>query len=106
MVAQAPACPASGNPNNPTSEEASSSAHIYMFNGIDLTNRTTTYDTLTKRDKEKVTNDTISNPPSTNVNPQYGTLHIEKPTFNSILHPPKRIIRKSTFNPSSCVAQN
>jgi hypothetical protein len=46
LVAQAPAPPTGGNPNHPPSEEASSSAHIYMFNGIYLTTRTMTYDTL------------------------------------------------------------
>jgi hypothetical protein len=45
MVTQAPTTPVGGNPNHPSSEEASSNAHIYMFNGIYITNRTTTYDT-------------------------------------------------------------
>jgi hypothetical protein len=45
MVAQALAPLIGGNPNHPPSEEASSSVHIYMFNGIDLTTRTMTYDT-------------------------------------------------------------
>jgi hypothetical protein len=40
------------------------------------------------------------------INPLSGPLHIEKPMFDSILHPPKRTIHKATFNPSSCVAQN
>jgi hypothetical protein len=43
-------------------------------------------------------------PPS--VNPPSTPLQIEKPTFDSILRPPKRTICKSTFNPSSCAAQN
>jgi hypothetical protein len=38
--------------------------------------------------------------------PPYGPLQIEKPTFDSILHPPKSTTRKATFNPSSRVAQN
>jgi hypothetical protein len=78
-----------------------------MFNGIDLTTRTTTYDTSpAKPDKEKVINGTASDPPSTTVTPPYGPLQIEKPTFDSILCPAKSIIRKSTFNHNSCVAQN
>jgi hypothetical protein len=92
MVAQAPTPLASGNPNHPPSEEASSSAHIYMFNGIDLTTHTATYDTPTKPNKEKVANDTTLDPPSTTVTPQSGPLQIEKPTFDSILCPPKRTI--------------
>jgi hypothetical protein len=40
------------------------------------------------------------------VNPPSGPLQIEKPTFDTILCPPKRTIHKSTFNPSSCAAQN
>jgi hypothetical protein len=77
-----------------------------MFNGIDLTTHTTTYDTPAKPEKEKVTNGTTSNPPPPSVNPQSGSLKIEKPTFNSILCPPKSTIRKSNFNPSSRATQN
>jgi hypothetical protein len=106
MVAQAPAPLVRGNPNHSPSEEASSSAHIYMFNGIDSTTCTTMYDTPTKPDKEKVTNGTTSDPPPATITPQSGSLQIEKPTFDSILHPPKSTIGKSTFNPSSRVAQN
>jgi hypothetical protein len=50
------------------------SAHIYMFNGIDLTTRTTTYDTLAKPDKEKVTNGTPSDPSPTSVSTPYKSL--------------------------------
>jgi hypothetical protein len=107
LVAQAPAPPTGGNPNHPPNEEASSSAHIYMFNGIDLTTRTMTYDTPPgKPDKEKVTTSTTPDPPPTTVTPPSGPLQIEKPNFDSILRPPKSTIRKSTFNPNSCAAQN
>jgi hypothetical protein len=107
LVAQNPAPPTGGNPNHPPNEEASSSAHIYMFNGIDLTTRTMTYDTPPgKPDKEKVTTGTTPDPPSTTVTPPSGPLQIEKPSFDSILHPPKSTIRKSTFNPNSRAAQN
>jgi hypothetical protein len=51
MVAQAHTPPTGGSSIHPPSDEASTSAHIYMFNGIDLTTRTTTYDTSTKPDK-------------------------------------------------------
>jgi hypothetical protein len=105
MVSQALAPLAGGNPSHPPSEEASSSAHIYMFNGIDLTTRTIMHDTLAKLDKDKVTNGTPLDPSPTTVSPPSGSLHIEKPTFESILRPPKSTIRKSTFNPSSCAAQ-
>jgi hypothetical protein len=106
MVSQAPASPARGNPNHPPSEEASLSAHIYMFNGIYLTTRTKIYDTLTKHDKEKVTNSNPPDPSLATVSPLSRPIHIEKPTFDSIFHPPKSTIRKSTFNPSSRATQN
>jgi hypothetical protein len=94
MVAQAPAPLEGGNPNHPPSDEASSSAHIYMFNGIDLPTHTTTYDMPTKPNKEKVTNSTTSDPPSAIFTPQSRPLQIEKHTFDSILRPPKSTIRK------------
>jgi len=109
MVSQTPST--WGSYSHPPNDEASTSAHIYMFNGIDLTTRSTTYDMLAKPDKEKVTNNTLPDPlPSSvsplSMSPLYGSHHIEKPAFNSILRPPKITIRKSTFNPSSRAAQN
>jgi len=106
MVAQTLAPPAGGNHSHPPSEEAPSSVHIYMFNGIDLTTRTTTYDTPTKPNKEKVTNSTPLDPSPATVSPPSRSLQIEKPTFNFILFPLKSTIHKSTFNASSCAAQN
>ena len=106
MFSQALSPPTGGNSNHPPSDEALTSAHIYVFNGIDLTTRTTTYDTLTKPDKEKVTNGTPLDPYPAFISPPFGLLQIEKPTFDSILHPPKSTICKSTFNPSSHAAQN
>jgi hypothetical protein len=94
-------------------DEASKSAHIYMSNGINLTTLSKTYDTVGNPNKGKVTNGTETlldpspsfvSPPS--VNPPSGPLQIEKPMFNSILHPPKSTIRKSTFNPSSRATHN
>jgi hypothetical protein len=108
MVTQTPS--PRGNSSHPN-DEASSSAHIYMFNGINLTTLSKTYDTLGNPDKGKVINGTGTLPdlsPSSvslpSVNPPYRPLQIEKPMFDSILHPPKSTIRKATLNPSSCVA--
>jgi hypothetical protein len=107
MVAQTPS---PGGSSSHPHDEASTSAHIYMFNGINLTTHFKTYDTLVKSDKGKVTNgiDTLPNPSpsfvSLHLNPV--PLHIEKPTFKSILRPPKITICKSTFNPSSRASQN
>jgi hypothetical protein len=94
------------NSSHPPNDEASTSAHIYMFSGIDLTTLSTTDNMPVKPDKEKVSNGSLSDPsPATvsspSVIPPYGSLYREKPTFDSILHPPKSTIRKSTFNPSS-----
>ena len=84
-----------------------------MFNGINLTTRSNTYDTPANPDKGKDINDigTLLDPSSSSVslpsvNPSSGPLQIEKPTFDSILCPPKITICKSTFNPSSRAAQN
>jgi hypothetical protein len=56
LVAQNPAPPTGSNPSHPPNEEASSSAHIYMFNGVYLTTHTMTYDTPPgKPGKENVT---------------------------------------------------
>jgi hypothetical protein len=94
--------PTRGSSNHPPNDEASTSAHIYKFNGIDLTTRTMTYDTPAKLDKEKVTNGSLPDPSLTSVSPPsisppYGSLQIEKPTFDSILRPLKSTIRKTIF---------
>jgi hypothetical protein len=73
--------------------------------GLIKTTHTTTYDTSIKHDKEKFTNGTPPDPSPTTVSTPFGSLHIEKPTFDSILRPSKSTIRKSTFNPSSRAAQ-
>jgi hypothetical protein len=110
MVSQTPS---PGGSSSHAHDEASTSAHIYMFNGIILTTLSKTYDTLGNLDKGKITNGigTLPDPsPSSvspsSVNPLFGPLQIEKPTFKSILRPPKSTIRKSTFNPSSHATQN
>jgi hypothetical protein len=107
LVAKHPAPPQGGNLGHPANEDASSSAHIYMFNGVYLTTRTMTYDIPPgKPSKENVTNRTASDPPSTLVIPPFGALHIGKPNFDSILCRPKRTIKNLTFNPNSHAAQN
>jgi hypothetical protein len=103
-----PETPSPGGSSSHPNDEASLSAHIYMFNGINLTTRSKTYDTLGNPDKGKDINGTSTLPdPSSSfvslpsVNPLSGPLQIEKPMFDSILCPPKRTIHKATFNPSS-----
>jgi hypothetical protein len=110
MVAQTPS---PGGSSSHPHDEASTSAHIYMFNGINLTTLSKTYDTPGNPDKGKDTNgiDTLPDPSLSSisppsVNPPSGPLQIEKPTFYSILRPPKSTIHKSTLNPSSCAAHN
>jgi hypothetical protein len=108
LVSQTPTV--GGNSNQPH-DEASTSAHIYMFNGINLTTRTTTYEMLVKPDKLKTTNGFVPDPLPSSVSPPSASppsrpLQIEKPLFDSILHPPKCTIRKSTFNPNSRASQN
>jgi hypothetical protein len=85
MVAQTPS---PGGSSSHPHDEASTSAHIYMFNGINLTTLSKTYDTPGNPDKGKDTNGTGTlpdpspssvSPPS--VNPPSGPLQIEKPTF-------------------------
>jgi hypothetical protein len=110
MVAQTPSI--GGSSSHPR-DEASSSSHIYMFNGINLTTHSKTYDTPSNPDKGKDTNGTGTSPdPSPSfislpsVTPPSGPLQIEKHVFDSILRPPKSTIRKATFNPSSRATQN
>jgi hypothetical protein len=109
MVAQTPS--PGVNSSHHSNDEASTSAHIYLFNGIDLTTCSTTYDTPAKPDKRKVTNGTLLDPSPSfvsppSISPPSGSLQIEKPKFESILRSPRSTIHKSTFNPSSRVAQN
>jgi hypothetical protein len=82
-----------------------------MFNKTNLTTHTTTYDTPIKPDKLKTTNGSLPDPLPYFVSPPSASplsrpLQIKKPSFDSILRPPKRTIQKSTFNPSSRAAQN
>jgi hypothetical protein len=69
MVSQTPSL--GGSYSHPPHDEALTSAHIYMFNGIDLTTRSTTYDTLAKLDKENFTNGTLSDPSPSSISPPY-----------------------------------
>jgi hypothetical protein len=110
MVTQTPS---PGGSSSHPHDEASTSAHIYMFNRINLTTLSKTYDTPGNPDKGKVTNGTSTlpdpspssvSPPS--INPPSGPLQMEKTMLESILRHPKSTIHKSTFNPSSRAAQN
>jgi hypothetical protein len=70
-----------------------------------------TYDTSIKPDKPKTTNGSLPDPLPSSISPPSaspppGPLQIEKPSFDSILRPPKSTIQKSTFNPSSWATQN
>ena len=78
MVAQTPSL---GGSSSDPNDEVSSSAHIYMFNGINLTTRSKTYDTPGNPDKGKDTNGagTLPDPSSSSVslpsvNPPSGPL--------------------------------
>jgi hypothetical protein len=108
LVAQTPM---PGGSSNQPHDEASTSAHIYMFNRVNLTTRSATYDTPVKPDKPKIANGSALDPLPSSANPPSisipsGPLQIEKPYFDSILRPPKSTIQKSTFNPNSRAAQN
>jgi hypothetical protein len=108
LVAQTPT---PGGSSNQPHDEALTSAHIYMFNRVNLSTRSATYDTPVKPDKSKIANGSPSDPLPSSVNPPSvsppsGPLQIEKPSFDSILRPPKSTIQKYTFNPNSRAAQN
>jgi hypothetical protein len=66
LVAQTPM--PRGSSNQPH-DEASTSAHIYMFNGVNLTTRSATYDTPVKPDKTKTPNGSSPDPLPSAVNP-------------------------------------
>jgi hypothetical protein len=75
LVAQYHAPPTRSNPIHPPNKEASSSADIYMFNGVYLTTRTMMYDTPPcKPGKENITIGAAPDPPSTSVPPLSGAL--------------------------------
>jgi hypothetical protein len=108
LVAQTPML---GGSSNQPLDDTSISAHIYMFNGVNLTTRSVTYDTPIKPDKSKTANGSSPDPLPSAINPPSiippsRPLQIEKPYFDSILRPPKSTIWKSTFNPNSRAAQN
>jgi hypothetical protein len=108
LVSQTPTARGSSNQSH---DDASTSVHIYMFNVINLTTRTATYDTPVKPDKPMTTNSSLPDPLPYSISPpsaspSSGPLQIEKPLFDSILRPPKSTIQKSTFNPSSRASQN
>jgi hypothetical protein len=107
LVAQNPTPPQGGNLAHPSKDNSSSSAHIYMFNGVDLITRTKAYDRPPgKTSKESVMNGTMIGPPSTFVTPSSEPLQIEKLNFDPILCLPKSTIWNSTFNPNSRATHN
>jgi hypothetical protein len=61
--------PRRGGSSNQPHDEASTSAHIYMFNGVNLTTRSATYDTPVKPDKPKNANGSSPDPLPSAVNP-------------------------------------
>jgi hypothetical protein len=88
-----------GDSSSHPHDEALTSAHIYMFNGINLNTFSKTYDTLGNPDKGKDISGTgtLQDPSPSSVspplvNPLFGPLHIEKPMFDSILRCPKSTI--------------
>jgi hypothetical protein len=108
LVAQTPM---PGGSSNQPHDESSTSDHIYMFNRVNLTTLSATYDTPVKHDKPKTANGSSPDPlPSfvntPSVSPPSRPLQIEETSFDSILCPPKSTIQKSTFNPNSQAAQN
>jgi hypothetical protein len=61
--------PTPGGSSNQSHDEDLTSAHIYMFNGVNLTTRTMTYDTPIKPDKSKPTNGSLLDPLPSCVSP-------------------------------------
>jgi hypothetical protein len=57
MVAQTPS--PVGSSSHTSHDEASTSAHIYLLNGINLITHVMTYDTPVKPDKAKITNGSL-----------------------------------------------
>jgi hypothetical protein len=66
LVAQTPTL---GGSSNQPPDDASTSAHIYMFNGVNLTTRFATYDTPVKPDKSKTANGSSPDPSPSAINP-------------------------------------
>ena len=73
---------------------------------IDITTRGKTYDAIPNSNMNG--NAKGKNPLDENsfVPPPNGSLHIEKPISDTILHLPKNIIRKVVFNPNVRATQN
>jgi hypothetical protein len=74
-----------------------------MKNNVSLTTRAKDY----TPSKEKV-DDSPPNlvQPSPSNPPINGPLHIERPSLDTVLRPPKGVVKKSSFNPHARVAQN
>ena len=70
-------------------------------NTVNINTRSHSYDPphAKKDDDTSTDKPLVSTPPPTN------RFHIEKPVLDTILRPPKSIIRKYVFNPNTCAAQ-
>jgi hypothetical protein len=72
-------------------------------NDVTLTTRAKDY-TLSKEKVDDLPPDLVQ--PSPPNPPTNGPLHIERPSLDTVLRPPKGVINKSTFNPHARAAQN
>ena len=95
MVANPPQPPKRGNGGSHPSGEGSSA--IYGIENVELQTRAKLYRNPTS-DAQKPS--TSSNPPLPN------DLHIERPTANPMIRPPKGGLRRTTHNTSARAAQN
>jgi hypothetical protein len=84
-------------------DASSSASKVYMFKIVNVTTQANTYDNPPgDQAKEKVVDQPSTSTPPPSSNP----LHIENPISDAVFCLPKSAIRKATFNPNSCVAQN
>jgi hypothetical protein len=72
-------------------------------NDITLTTRAKDY-TPSKEKVDDLTPDLVQ--PSPPNPPTNGPLHIERPSLDTVLRPPKGVVKKSAFNPHARAAQN
>jgi hypothetical protein len=74
-----------------------------MKNNVALTTRAKDY-TLSKEKVDDLPPDFVQ--PSPPNPPGNGPLHLERPNLDTVLRPPKGVVKKSTFNPHARAAQN
>jgi hypothetical protein len=104
LVVKNPTPPQGGNAGHSHHVDASSSPfEVYMFKVVNVMTRENTYDTPpSDQTKGKVINQPSTSTPHPSSNP----LQIENPFSDAVLHPPKSVIRKATFNPNARAAEN